>query len=160
MWCRPLQSVLRTGLTPVTRSWKAKVRACRFAKSESVKGQSGELPTPPPASRPGCRVSAELIEHLERLALVDFRNQEGVERLHKAVEFAGQLRAVDTDGVAPMESVLEDRCLYLRTDNVVEGNCVEDLLQNSQQTVEDYFVAPPGNISLPKLSEQDPVTPS
>ncbi|PNI57670.1 GATC isoform 3, partial [Pan troglodytes] len=47
-----------------------------------------------------------------------------------------------------MESVLEDRCLYLRSDNVVEGNCADELLQNSHRVVEEYFVAPPGNISL------------
>ncbi|KAJ8776472.1 hypothetical protein J1605_015495 [Eschrichtius robustus] len=55
------------------------------------------------------RVTAELIEHLERLALVDFGSQEAVARLEKAIAFADRLRAVDTDGVEPMESVLEDR---------------------------------------------------
>ncbi|KAG8504659.1 Glutamyl-tRNA(Gln) amidotransferase subunit C, mitochondrial, partial [Galemys pyrenaicus] len=88
------------------------------------------------------RVSAEVIEHLERLALVDFGSQEAVARLEKAIAFADRLGAVDTDGVEPMESVLEDRCLYLRSDNVVEGNCAEELLQNSHRVVEEYFVAP------------------
>nr|XP_015095112.1 glutamyl-tRNA(Gln) amidotransferase subunit C, mitochondrial [Vicugna pacos] len=102
------------------------------------------------------RVTAELIEHLERLALVDFGSQEAVARLEKAIAFADRLRAVDTDGVEPMESVLEDRCLYLRSDNVVEGNCVEELLQNSHRVVEEYFVAPPGNISWSKPDEKGP----
>ncbi|XP_032287228.1 glutamyl-tRNA(Gln) amidotransferase subunit C, mitochondrial isoform X2 [Phoca vitulina] len=102
------------------------------------------------------RVTAEVIEHLERLALVDFGSQEAVARLEKAIAFADRLRAVDTDGVEPMESVLEDRCLYLRSDNVVEGNCAEELLQNAHRVVEEYFVAPPGNISLPKQDEQEP----
>ncbi|KAF6081223.1 glutamyl-tRNA amidotransferase subunit C [Phyllostomus discolor] len=101
------------------------------------------------------RVTAEVIEHLERLALVDFGSQEAVARLETAIAFADRLREVDTDGVEPMESVLEDRCLYLRSDNVVEGNCAEELLQNSRRVVEDYFVAPPGNIPLPKLDEQE-----
>ncbi|XP_057599795.1 glutamyl-tRNA(Gln) amidotransferase subunit C, mitochondrial isoform X2 [Hippopotamus amphibius kiboko] len=104
----------------------------------------------------GGRVTAELIEHLERLALVDFGSQEAVARLEKAIAFADRLRAVDTDGVEPMESVLEDRCLYLRADTVVEGNCAEELLQNSHRVVEEYFVAPPGNISWPKLDEKEP----
>nr|XP_055178439.1 glutamyl-tRNA(Gln) amidotransferase subunit C, mitochondrial isoform X1 [Nyctereutes procyonoides] len=89
------------------------------------------------------RVSAQVIEHLERLALVDFGSQEAVARLEKAIAFADRLRAVDTGGVEPMESVLEDRCLYLRSDNVVEGNCAEELLQNAHRVVEEYFVAPP-----------------
>ncbi|EFB16417.1 hypothetical protein PANDA_020891, partial [Ailuropoda melanoleuca] len=93
------------------------------------------------------RVTAEVIEHLERLALVDFGSQEAVARLEKAIAFADRLRAVDTDGVEPMESVLEDRCLYLRSDSVVEGNCAEELLQNAHRVVEEYFVAPPGMCS-------------
>ncbi|CAK6440424.1 unnamed protein product [Pipistrellus nathusii] len=101
------------------------------------------------------RVPGDVIEHLERLALVDFGSREAVARLEKAVAFADRLRAVDTDGVQPMESVLEDRCLYLRPDNVVEGNCVEELLQNAHRVTEEYFVAPPGNITLPKLDEQE-----
>uniref|UniRef100_G1PFP3 Glutamyl-tRNA(Gln) amidotransferase subunit C, mitochondrial n=2 Tax=Myotis lucifugus TaxID=59463 RepID=G1PFP3_MYOLU len=101
-----------------------------------------------------------VVEHLERLALVDFGGPEAVARLERAVAVADRLRAVDTDGVQPLESVLEDRCLYLRSDNVVEGNCAEELLRNSHRVVEEYFVAPPGNISLPKLDEQEPFSPS
>ncbi|XP_008047946.1 glutamyl-tRNA(Gln) amidotransferase subunit C, mitochondrial [Carlito syrichta] len=104
----------------------------------------------------GGRITAAVIAHLERLALVDFGSREAVARLEKAIAFADRLHTVDTDGVEPMESVLEDRCLYLRSDNVVEGNCVEELLQNSHHVMEEYFVAPPGNISLPKLDEQEP----
>lgn len=57
----------------------------------------------------GGRITAEVIEHLEHLALVDFGSREAVARLEKAVAFADRLHAVDTDGVEPMESVLEDR---------------------------------------------------
>lgn len=54
-------------------------------------------------------MSPDLVDRLERLALVDFRNQEGVARLEKAIRFADQLHVVDTEGVEPMDSVLEDR---------------------------------------------------
>ncbi|XP_030439282.1 glutamyl-tRNA(Gln) amidotransferase subunit C, mitochondrial isoform X1 [Gopherus evgoodei] len=104
---------------------------------------------------PEKKVTVEVLDHLERLALVDFRNWEGVQRLEKAIQFADQLHAVNTEGVEPMDSVLEDRCLYLREDNITEGNCTEELLQNARETVEEYFVAPPGNIPLPKLEERD-----
>ncbi|XP_051825339.1 glutamyl-tRNA(Gln) amidotransferase subunit C, mitochondrial [Antechinus flavipes] len=93
MWRRTLRAALRAGVIPCSKG--KGVGGCRYAVSDSGKA--------------GSRVSAELIEHLERLALVDFRNQEGVERLRAAIEFADRLRAVDTTGVAPMESVLEDR---------------------------------------------------
>lgn len=36
------------------------------------------------------------------------------------------------------------RDLYLRADNVTEGECAEELLQLAKITVEEYFVAPPG----------------
>ncbi|XP_029880040.1 glutamyl-tRNA(Gln) amidotransferase subunit C, mitochondrial [Aquila chrysaetos chrysaetos] len=112
--------------------------------------QQGERRSPPQR-----KVTVEVLDHLERLALVDFRDSEGVERLQKAIQFADQLHEVNTDGVEPMDSVLEDRCLYLREDDVTEGNCTKELLKNAREKVEEYFVAPPGNISLPKLEERE-----
>ncbi|MGH0178002.1 UNVERIFIED_CONTAM: hypothetical protein FKN15_076117 [Acipenser sinensis] len=53
-----------------------------------------------------------------------------------------------------MDSVLEDRQLYLQQDCVREGNCAEQLLRTSRRTVEEYFVAPPGNIPLPERDER------
>ncbi|XP_074897863.1 glutamyl-tRNA(Gln) amidotransferase subunit C, mitochondrial [Buteo buteo] len=112
--------------------------------------EQGEQRSPPQQ-----KVTVEVLDHLERLALVDFRDSEGVERLQKAIQFADQLHEVNTDGVEPMDSVLEDRCLYLREDDVTEGNCTKELLQNAREKVEEYFVAPPGNIPLPKLEERE-----
>ncbi|KAM9330832.1 glutamyl-tRNA(Gln) amidotransferase subunit C, mitochondrial [Gastrophryne carolinensis] len=97
-----------------------------------------------------CNVDPELIDHLERLALVDFRNQEGVQRLQSAISFANQLHNVNTDGIEPLASVLEDRALYIRSDTVTSGNCTDVLLLNAHSVVEEYFVAPPGNIPLPQ----------
>ncbi|NXP70095.1 GATC amidotransferase, partial [Ramphastos sulfuratus] len=96
-------------------------------------------------------VTVEVLDHLERLALVDFRDSEGVERLQKAIQFADQLHEVNTDGVEPMDSVLEDRCLYLRGDDVTEGNCTKELMKNAREKVEEYFVAPPGIVLLIKI---------
>lgn len=55
------------------------------------------------------RVSPDLVDKLERLALVDFGSKEGVDCLEKAIRFADQLHVINTDGVDPMDSVLEDR---------------------------------------------------
>ncbi|KAJ8378240.1 hypothetical protein AAFF_G00244440 [Aldrovandia affinis] len=96
------------------------------------------------------QVPLDLVDKLERLALVDFRNQDAVVCLEKAIRFADQLHTINTEGVEPMDSVLEDRALYLRDDHVEEGGCAEVLLQLSKNTVEEYFVAPPGNIPLPE----------
>ncbi len=51
----------------------------------------------------------KMIEHLERLALVDFGNEAGIKRLEAAIRFADQIHLVNTEGVKPMDSVLEDR---------------------------------------------------
>ncbi|XP_004690747.1 PREDICTED: glutamyl-tRNA(Gln) amidotransferase subunit C, mitochondrial [Condylura cristata] len=136
--------------------WALAARAVQLGLQARIGGLQGFASAATQRPSGSGRVSSELIEHLERLALVDFGSQEAVARLEKAIAFADRLGAVDTDGVEPMESVLEDRCLYLRSDNVVEGNCAEELLQNSHRVVEEYFVAPPGNISLPRVDEQEP----
>ncbi|XP_029018188.1 glutamyl-tRNA(Gln) amidotransferase subunit C, mitochondrial [Betta splendens] len=106
-----------------------------------------QLPTP-------AQVSGDLVDKLERLALVDFRTKQGLACLEKAVRFADQLHVVDTSGVEPMDSVLEDSVLHLRNDTVMEGDCAEELLRLSKNTVEEYFVAPPGNIPLPQAEER------
>ncbi|KAF7661993.1 hypothetical protein LDENG_00248650 [Lucifuga dentata] len=103
---------------------------------------------------PPTQIPVDLVDKLERLALVDFRTKQGLTCLQKAIRFADQLHVVDTTGVEPMDSVLEDRLLYLRDDAVLEGDCAEELLQLSKSTVEEYFVAPPGNIPLPKREER------
>lgn len=41
--------------------------------------------------------------------------------------------------------IYQFRLLFLRDDAVKEGGCAEDLMQLSKITVEEYFVAPPGN---------------
>ncbi|XP_004464716.2 glutamyl-tRNA(Gln) amidotransferase subunit C, mitochondrial [Dasypus novemcinctus] len=161
MWARAVRPCLRSPLRwrrGFTSQAGPQVRAGGIQAGEEADRKTEQIPpvTYGPRLIPqGCgRVTPEVIEHLERLALVDFGSQEAVTRLEKAITFADRLRAVDTDGVEPMESVLEDRCLYLRADNVVEGNCAEELLQNSHRVTEEYFVAPPGNIALPKLDEE------
>lgn len=57
----------------------------------------------------------ELINHLERLSLVEFGNKQGIERLETAVRFAYTLLHIDTSDVEPMISVLEDRSANCNT---------------------------------------------
>ncbi|KAM4577795.1 glutamyl-tRNA(Gln) amidotransferase subunit C, mitochondrial [Fundulus diaphanus] len=117
-----------------------------------------EVPTWEPAPEeqlpPPTKIPVDLVDKLERLALVDFRTKQGLECLEKAIRFADQLHVVDTSGVEPMDSVLEDRALYLRDDTATEGDCAEELLKLAKNKVEEYFVAPPGNIPLPKREER------
>uniref|UniRef100_A0A3Q3XIS2 Glutamyl-tRNA(Gln) amidotransferase subunit C, mitochondrial n=1 Tax=Mola mola TaxID=94237 RepID=A0A3Q3XIS2_MOLML len=92
------------------------------------------------------QIPADLVDKLERLALLDFRTKQGLVCLEKAIRHADQLLVVDTSAVEPMDSVLEDRALNLRDDTAMEGDCAEELLRLSKNIVEEYFVAPPGKI--------------
>ncbi|XP_063769189.1 glutamyl-tRNA(Gln) amidotransferase subunit C, mitochondrial [Pseudophryne corroboree] len=136
--------------TAALRCWgRNGMGARRLLSSQSKVPQRPTWSFDPETDVQVCHVAPEVIDHLEHLALVDFRNQEGVQRLERAIHFANQLHSVNTDGVQPLASVLEDRGLYIRNDTVTTGNCTELLLANASVVVEDYFIAPPGNIPLP-----------
>ncbi|CAH2295335.1 glutamyl-tRNA(Gln) amidotransferase subunit C, mitochondrial [Pelobates cultripes] len=87
-------------------------------------------------------IAVEVIDHLERLALVDFRNKEGVQRLENAVQFAKQLHHVNTDGVEPLASVLEDSlfytCLLLTT-----GSCISEETVLPVEIVQKVYLKTP-----------------
>ncbi|XP_041643927.1 glutamyl-tRNA(Gln) amidotransferase subunit C, mitochondrial isoform X2 [Cheilinus undulatus] len=138
----------RTYITEVKRHLSSKPHNAKVPKTATW-DPVREDQLPPPSLIP-----ADLVDKLERLALVDFRTKQGLECLEKAIRFADQLHLVDTTGVEPMDSVLEDRALHLRDDAVTDGDSAEELLQLSKNTVEEYFVAPPGNIPLPTREER------
>lgn len=96
---------------------------------------------------PKTEVDLQLVQRLEKLSLVDFVNKEGLTRLEAAISMADQLCVVNTEGVEPMITVLEDRSLPLAEDEVHSGDLSEELLACAQETLEDYFVVPPGNIT-------------
>jgi len=96
------------------------------------------------------RIDSVTIEHLERLSLVDFGNQEGIRRLEEAIAFADQILHVDTSNVEPMISVLHEECLPVREDEVTEGFIRDQILANASITEEEYFTAPAANIPLPE----------
>ncbi|CAG5923026.1 unnamed protein product [Menidia menidia] len=139
---------------PPTHSSHLTCSFCSQTHNPKVPESPTWEPVPEDQLPPPTKIPADLVDKLERLALVDFRTKQGLDCLEKAIRFADQLHVVDTSGVEPMDSVLEDRALYLRGDAPMEGNCAEELLQLSKNTVEEYFVAPPGNIPFPKREER------
>ncbi|XP_062539169.1 glutamyl-tRNA(Gln) amidotransferase subunit C, mitochondrial-like [Armigeres subalbatus] len=96
-------------------------------------------------------VDEQTVQLLERLSLVDLDSKEAHRTLEDSIEFASRILTIDTEGVEPLYTVLEDQKLALREDVVTDGNIQEDVLKNARLTEEEYFVAPPGNIPL----EQD-----
>ena len=85
------------------------------------------------------------IEHLERISLVDFANVAGVKRLEEAVRLAEVITRVDTAGVEPLYSILEEESLRLREDVAEPPNNRNELMRLASCSDEDYFVSPQGN---------------
>lgn len=101
-----------------------------------------------PISKENIEIDSKTIQLLERLALVDLDSKEALKTLQDSIEFANRIVDIDTTGVEPLYTVLEDRELELREDEVTDGNIRGDILKNAKVIEEDYFVAPPGNIPL------------
>lgn len=58
---------------------------------------------------PRTKIDADTIIHLERLSLVNCANRQGIETLEAAIEFADQIQQVNTEGIDPLITVLEDK---------------------------------------------------
>ena len=99
---------------------------------------------------PPCRIlTNKEVEHLESISLVQYKHK-GVEkaRLEEIIRYADSLQLVNTDNIEPMPYVYENACLYLREDKVIDKGCVKNILKNAKIVEEDYFVAPPGNVTF------------
>lgn len=97
---------------------------------------------------PRTYVDHDTIEKLERLSLVDFGNEEGIERLEAAIRLADELHDVNTENVEPMITPNEDETLFLREDVVKEQNSMEEITRNAALVMDGYFVVPKGNIPV------------
>ena len=80
--------------------------------------------------------------------MVDFANVRGIERLEEAIDLAQAVVDVDTRGVEPLYSILEEETLHLRPDVPEPPNNRRELLKMASVTEEEYFVAPQGNVPL------------
>ncbi|XP_055677163.1 glutamyl-tRNA(Gln) amidotransferase subunit C, mitochondrial [Lutzomyia longipalpis] len=100
--------------------------------------------------KPKISIDEDTIHLLERLSLVNIESKEALKIVEDSIAFADQILDIDTEGVEPLYTVLEDCDLSLREDKVTDGNIREDVLKNAFVTEEEYFVAPPGNIPLEK----------
>ncbi|XP_059612497.1 glutamyl-tRNA(Gln) amidotransferase subunit C, mitochondrial [Phlebotomus argentipes] len=95
-------------------------------------------------------IDEDTIHLLERLSLVNIESKEALRVVEDSIAFADKILDINTEGVEPLYTVLEDCDLELREDKVTDGNIREEVLKNASVTEEEYFVAPPGNIPLEK----------
>jgi aspartyl-tRNA(Asn)/glutamyl-tRNA(Gln) amidotransferase subunit C len=83
----------------------------------------------------------KVVSLIERLSLIRFADKSGIKRLEEAIDFANQIKEVDTSGVIPMISPIESNCVHLRNDINSETKR-EDITKNANQLIEEYFVVP------------------
>jgi len=88
----------------------------------------------------------KVVPLLEKLSLLR-ANEKTANRFEDTVALAQLMHEVDVSDVEPMYTLHENRSLRLR-DDVVEPTDKKNVLEPSSQVIEDYFVAPPGNVSI------------
>ena len=85
------------------------------------------------------------VSRIAQLARINVSEQDLdvlADELSKIVGWVEQLDEVNTEGVPPMSSTVENIVLRQRDDVVTDGDCKSDILKNASQTDKGYFVMP------------------
>ena len=81
------------------------------------------------------------ISKLSRIASNDEFETSMIKDLNTILKFVDQLNEVDTKDIEPLSSVVEQK-LFQREDAVKKMNEKEEILKNSPNKNENYFVVP------------------
>ena len=81
------------------------------------------------------------ISKLSRISVDDEKAKKLVGDMNSIFDFIEKLNELDTDNVEPLTSVAETT-LKLRTDEVRSKNIRDQILKNSPDENEDFFVVP------------------
>ena len=81
------------------------------------------------------------ISKLSRISVDDEKAKKLAEDMNSIFDFIEKLNQLDTNNVEPLTSVAETT-LKLREDEVKSGNIREQVLKNSPEDNEDFFVVP------------------
>ena len=89
-------------------------------------------------------IDLKTIKHISKLSRISVDEQKAEKLagdLNSIFEFIEKLNELTTDNVQPLTSVAETT-LKLRTDEVKSKDIREQIIKNSPQDNEDYFVVP------------------
>ncbi|MFP5329985.1 MAG: Asp-tRNA(Asn)/Glu-tRNA(Gln) amidotransferase subunit GatC [Alphaproteobacteria bacterium] len=89
-------------------------------------------------------VTPEQVRHIANLARIAMSEDELerlVPELNNILGWVEQLGEVDTEGVEPLATVIEQK-LRLREDKVTEGDCRDDILANAPDAEHGFFAVP------------------
>ena len=81
------------------------------------------------------------ISKLSRISVVDEKAKKLAGDMNTIFDFIEKLNELNTDNIEPLTSVAETT-LKLRVDEVKSGNIREQVLKNSPDENEDFFVVP------------------
>ncbi|MFQ3665240.1 MAG: Asp-tRNA(Asn)/Glu-tRNA(Gln) amidotransferase subunit GatC [Sphingomonadaceae bacterium] len=81
------------------------------------------------------------VARLARLRLVPEEIPHLVGELNQILGWIDRLQAVDTEDVAPLDMVIENKRPW-RTDEVTDGNCREAILANAPRAAHGFFAVP------------------
>jgi len=81
------------------------------------------------------------ISKLSRISVDDEKAKKLVGDMNSIFDFIEKLKELNTDNIEPLTSVAEIT-LKLRVDEVKSGNIREQVLKNSPDENEDFFVVP------------------
>ena len=89
-------------------------------------------------------VSADQVRHIAKLARIAMSDDELdrlVPELNNILGWVEQLGEVDTDGVEPLATVIDNK-LRLREDYVTDGDCRDAVLANAPGAEHGFFAVP------------------
>ena len=81
------------------------------------------------------------IARLARIRVSEAQQEALSSELSNILGWVEQLNELDTEGVAPMTSVVAVK-LPLRDDKVTDGNCPEKILANALEPAHGFFAVP------------------
>jgi aspartyl-tRNA(Asn)/glutamyl-tRNA(Gln) amidotransferase subunit C len=89
-------------------------------------------------------INLKTIKHISKLSRISVDDEKAKKLagdMNSIFDFIEKLKELDTDNVEPLTSVAETT-LKLRVDEVKSGNIKEQILKNSPDENEDFFVVP------------------
>ena len=89
-------------------------------------------------------IDKETIKHISKLARISLDNKK-IDNLSKdlssILKFIEKLNKLNTDDIKPLTSII-DASLKFRKDEILEGKIREQILKNSPEKTEEFFIVP------------------
>ncbi|HJO75946.1 MAG TPA: Asp-tRNA(Asn)/Glu-tRNA(Gln) amidotransferase subunit GatC, partial [Pelagibacteraceae bacterium] len=86
----------------------------------------------------------ETIKHISKLARISLDDKK-IDNLSKdlssIIKFIEKLNKLNTDAIKPLTSII-DASLKFRKDEILEGKIREQILKNSPEKTDEFFVVP------------------